>query len=172
MAPTPRRKPRQRWLWGTAAALAAGAAVFGIGEAVIVIAMVTGMASLLLRGDARRTAYGALEKLPFPVVHDPPLGAVTHEPLGRPIGEVALRFGEPLDGEDGRRAAVRLGALAPDLGVHVDRDEITVSRWSWGDQDVLLLAEVLTRWAVALHAEHPIAEVAVRWKSSGPGYSM
>jgi hypothetical protein len=81
---------------------------------------------------------------------------------------VSLRFAEPLAGE---RAAVRLGEIAPDLLVKVDRDSITLSRWSWGEQDVLLLADVLKRWAVALHADHSIAEVTVRWKS-GARYSM
>ncbi|MGE5183034.1 MAG: hypothetical protein ACM31C_13275 [Acidobacteriota bacterium] len=168
----PRRKPRQRWLWGATAAVVATTVALGVGEVAIGAVMFAGMISLLLRGDARRTAYATLDALPFPIAHDPPLGAVTHQPQGRPVAEVTLRLNLPLDGPDAERAARDLMAVAPDLQVRIERDALTLSAWTWGEQDVLLLAHVLSTWAVELHRSHPIATVTVAWRSSGPSYSM
>ncbi len=77
-----------------------------------------------------------------------------------------------LDGPDVEHAARDLMAVAPDLHVKIDRDVLVLSAWTWGEQDVLLLAHVLSTWAVELHRAHPIASVTVAWRSSGPSYTM
>lgn len=112
----------------------------------------------------RRRAVNRLAALPFPVVHDRPAAA---EPLrwAVPIRSIVVTLGVELAGPERERVGLAVG---DGLCAKFAGDRVTVTAWSWGADDLELLAQLLATWGREVHAKHSIVDVRVEWASSGP----
>jgi hypothetical protein len=145
------------------------AAVLGAPGALIMMVLTTMVALMLIEGNHRRArALDRLAALPFPVEHDRESAIDTHGVNRSAIRGVTVRLADRLDRPALARAARDAQARAPRLAVIADDDTIEITGWYWGDDDLLLLVDLLCTWAHALHVDHAIAIVRVTWAPGGP----
>ena len=157
--PVSEQRPRRWWLWGPAIVTAAGALAVGAGEVALLSIASAGVAQVMMRSRMRNRVDARLARLPFPIVHDPRLEHA------RPIRRVTVRTRAALDTTDVETATRATLAMARGLSARLAGDALELVGWSWGDDDGVLLATLLSTWAVELHRTHLIAEVAISWDS-------
>lgn len=163
-----------------AACVLAGSIVAGVlgasGEQIVGalgVVLTTGAAVMLTVGNHRRArAVHRLAALPFPIEHDRKSAIDTHSVHRSAIRSVAVRLVSVLDRPALECVARDAEARAPGLAVLTDGNTIVITSWPWGGGDLLLLEDLLSTWACALHAEHPIATVTVTWAPGGPPSSL
>jgi len=71
----------------------------------------------------------------------------------------------PVHGVDPDASARAIRSLTLTLA---DGEYVVIDDWTWGDQDVVLLAHVLSTLGVELHTRRGVARADVRWGPGGP----
>jgi hypothetical protein len=124
---------------------------------------------MLMIGYRRRSRLRTqLEALPFPIEHSRKSAIDPNSLSQSAIRSVTVHLMGALDSIALERAARDAHARAPGLAVAVDGMTLMMTEWPWRGDDMHLLVQLLSTWGSALHAEHPIARVCVRWQPGGP----
>lgn len=127
-----------------------------------------GWLALAAIGTPRGKANDVLAALPFPVSHDRP--AATDETAWRvPLETVTIQLQSAPDGIEADRIARAAEAAAPGISARVDGTAITLGARARRGDHLVMLADLLATWGVALHQAHGIAGVRVAWRPrTGP----
>jgi hypothetical protein len=130
-------------------------------------------AAIWTAGHRRRArALRCLAALPFPIHHNRKSAIDTYWGYCSAIRSVTVRLVSVLDRPALERVARDAEARAPGLVLLTAGDTIVLTSWPWGGDDLLLLEDLLSTWASALHGEHAIAAVMVTWAPGGPPSSL
>jgi hypothetical protein len=173
--PRPLRRGLRRFVIPALAAIG-GTVIAVLGAPVAPAFVVAGMVGtgihLALSEGRRRRLVAELDALPFPVRHSRASALELWWRDRSPIRSAELRFAAPLDGVVAERIASDVMARVPGLAVVTAADAITLERWQWRGDDLLLLAALLETWGREVHVAHPVAEVFVAWSAGGPSTSF
>ena len=149
------------------------AAVLGAPAGPIVQAIMAAIPVIVMIGNRRRArVVRRLAALPFPIAHSRESAIAADSFYRSAIVGVTVRFAKQVDPAVLERAARDAQARAPGLTVTIAGDMMEMTGWPWRGDDLHLLGDLLSTWGCALHAEHAIAGVSVRWDLGGPASTL
>lgn len=123
------------------------------------------------RKARRLDACVQLAGLPMWVRHWPDDG-VDVDARRRPIDVVKVHLRGPITRAQVDRACLDVPRAAPGVHAALSDESIVLTRWSWHDDDLILLAHLLSTWGAALHARFGIVSITVAWWNGGPPSSL